>query len=88
MLEYLEYQAAPGTTPQHIKDVAGSFLFSGELVEKKIRVLCGGERARLVLAGLLLEAAQRAGARRTGEPPRRRIGRGAGRGAHAATRAR
>ena len=34
------------------------------------------------------EAAQRAGARRTGQPPRRRIGRGAGRGAHRATRAR
>ena len=53
--EYLEYQAAAGTTIQQIKDVAGSFLFSGELVEKKIRVLSGGERARLVLAGLLLQ---------------------------------
>ena len=53
--EYLEVQAAPLTSPQYIKDVAGSFLFSGELVEKKIRVLSGGERARLVLAGLLLK---------------------------------
>jgi ATP-binding cassette subfamily F protein 3 len=35
--------------------VAGSLLFSGELIEKKIRVLSGGERARLVLAGLLLK---------------------------------
>jgi ATP-binding cassette subfamily F protein 3 len=35
--------------------VAGSFLFRGELIEKKIKVLSGGERARLVLAGLLLE---------------------------------
>ena len=43
------------TSPQYIKDVAGSFLFSGEMVEKKIRVLSGGERARLVLAGLLLK---------------------------------
>jgi ATP-binding cassette subfamily F protein 3 len=55
VLEYLEYQAAPGTNTQLIKDVAGSFLFSGELIEKRIRVLSGGERARLVLAGLLLE---------------------------------
>jgi ATP-binding cassette, subfamily F, member 3 len=55
VMEYLEYQAAPGTNTQQIKDVAGSLLFSGELVEKRIRVLSGGERARLVLAGLLLE---------------------------------
>ncbi len=53
--EYLEYQAAPGTTIQQLKDVAGSFLFKGELIQKKIKVLSGGERARLVLAGLLLE---------------------------------
>ncbi|MCG8451542.1 MAG: ATP-binding cassette domain-containing protein [Pirellulales bacterium] len=53
--EYLHDQAAPGTTIQQIKDVAGSFLFSGDLVEKRIRVLSGGERARLVLAGLLLQ---------------------------------
>ena len=55
VLEYLEYQAAPNTVTQQIKDVAGSLLFSGEMVEKKIRVLSGGERARLVLAGLLLQ---------------------------------
>jgi ATP-binding cassette, subfamily F, member 3 len=55
VLEYLEYQAAPLTTTQQIKDVAGSLLFSGEMIEKKIRVLSGGERARLVMAGLLLQ---------------------------------
>jgi len=55
VMEYLEYHAAPLTTTQQIKDVAGSLLFSGELVEKRIRVLSGGERARLVLAGLLLQ---------------------------------
>jgi ATP-binding cassette subfamily F protein 3 len=53
--DYLEHQAAPGTTTQQVKDVAGSFLFSGEMIEKKVRVLSGGERARLVLAGLLLK---------------------------------
>jgi ATP-binding cassette subfamily F protein 3 len=55
VLEYLEYEAAPGTVTQQIKDVAGNLLFSGEMVEKRIRVLSGGERARLVLAGLLLQ---------------------------------
>jgi ATP-binding cassette subfamily F protein 3 len=55
VLEYLEYQAAPNTNTQQIKDVAGSLLFSGEMIEKKIRVLSGGERARLVMAGLLLQ---------------------------------
>ena len=53
--DYLHRQAAQGTTIQQIKDVAGSFLFRGAAVEKKIKVLSGGERARLVLAGLLLE---------------------------------
>lgn len=55
VLDYLEYQAVPGTKTQQLKDVAGSFLFSGDRAEKKIKVLSGGERARLVLAGLLLE---------------------------------
>ena len=55
VLDYLEYQAAPGTNTLQIKSIAGSFLFSGETAEKKIKVLSGGERARLVLAGLLLE---------------------------------
>jgi len=53
--DYLHYQAVSGTTIQQIKNVAGSFLFGGDMVEKKIRVLSGGERARLVLAGLLLQ---------------------------------
>jgi ATP-binding cassette subfamily F protein 3 len=53
--DYLHYQAAPGTTLQQIKDVAGSFLFGGAMTDKRIDVLSGGERARLVLAGLLLE---------------------------------
>ena len=53
--QYLDYEASPGTTLQQLKDVAGSFLFSGAMAEKKIKVLSGGERARLVLAGLLLQ---------------------------------
>jgi len=51
---YLEQQAAPGVLRQTILDVAGSLLFSGDDVEKKIAYLSGGERARVCLAGLLL----------------------------------
>ena len=53
--EYLEYHAAAGTTQQQVKTIAGSFLFKGEMILKKVKVLSGGERARLVLAGLLLQ---------------------------------
>ncbi len=54
VLDYLEYQAAPGTKTQQILDLAGAMLFRGEAVKKRIAVLSGGERARLCLAGLLL----------------------------------
>jgi len=54
VVEYLEYMAEAGTTNQHILAVAGSLLFRGDAVHKKISVLSGGERARLCLAGLLL----------------------------------
>ncbi len=54
VLEYLEYQAMKGTTDQQILAVAGSLLFRDEHVQKKIKVLSGGERARLCMAGLLL----------------------------------
>ena len=54
VLDYLEYNAAPGTKIQQILDVAGALLFRGEAVKKRISVLSGGERARLCLAGLLL----------------------------------
>ena len=54
VLEYLDRSAAPGTKSQTILDVAGSFLFRGELVNKKVAVLSGGERARLCMAGIML----------------------------------
>ncbi len=54
ILTYLQRDAATGVTTQDILDLAGSFLFKGNDVRKKIAVLSGGERARLVLAGLLL----------------------------------
>ena len=54
VLDYLEYNAAPGTKSQTILDLAGAMLFRGDQVKKRIEVLSGGERARLCLAGLLL----------------------------------
>ncbi len=54
VLEYLEYESLPGTTDQEILKVAGSLLFRDDHVKKKIKVLSGGERARLCMAGILL----------------------------------
>lgn len=54
VLDYLEYKATPGTTNQMILTVAGSLLFRDSHVRKKVKVLSGGERARLCMAGLLL----------------------------------
>jgi ATP-binding cassette, subfamily F, member 3 len=51
---HLLSMAAPEVTNQDILDIAGSFLFKGDDVRKKVSVLSGGERARLCLAGLLL----------------------------------
>jgi len=54
VLEYLEYEAIPGTKNQTILDMAGAMLFRGTAVNKRISVLSGGERARLCMASLLL----------------------------------
>ncbi len=51
---YLLRESAQGVTRQDVLDMAGCFLFKGDDVKKKIKVLSGGERARLVLAGILL----------------------------------
>jgi ATP-binding cassette subfamily F protein 3 len=54
VLQHLERAAAIGTKQQRILDLAGAMLFRGKAVEKRVKVLSGGERARLCLAGLLL----------------------------------
>ena len=52
--EYLSSHATADATAQTVLDMAGSFLFRGDDVDKPIEVLSGGERARLCMAGLLL----------------------------------
>ncbi|MEN1785977.1 MAG: ABC-F family ATP-binding cassette domain-containing protein [Bacteroidota bacterium] len=47
--------AANETNRTKVRDILGSFLFRGDVIEKKVKVLSGGERNRLALAKLLLQ---------------------------------
>ncbi len=47
--------AANETNRSKVRDILGSFLFSGDDVDKYVKVLSGGERNRLALAKLLLQ---------------------------------
>ncbi|WP_124642378.1 ABC-F family ATP-binding cassette domain-containing protein [Amniculibacterium aquaticum] len=53
VLQEAEDAAAEETRPR-VRDLLGSFLFTGEDVQKKTKVLSGGERNRLALCKLLL----------------------------------
>jgi ATP-binding cassette subfamily F protein 3 len=56
VLDTIDY-VAKGDIRTKIRDMLGAFLFRGEDVDKKIKVLSGGERSRLALVKLLLEPA-------------------------------
>ena len=49
--------AAPSLTDTETRSVLGSFLFSGEDVDKPASVLSGGEKTRLALASLVVSSA-------------------------------
>ena len=48
-------RVAVGEIRTKLRDILGAFLFRGEDIDKKVKVLSGGERARLAMARLMLE---------------------------------
>lgn len=54
LLETME-SAASDTNRMKVRDMLGAFLFRGDDVDKKVKVLSGGERNRLALCKLLLQ---------------------------------
>ncbi len=49
--------ADPNATRQKVRDICGAVMFSGDMALKKISVLSGGERSRVLLGKLLLSPA-------------------------------
>ena len=55
-----------------LRALAGCFGFSGDDIDKRCRMLSGGEKARLVMAKMLFDPPNFHGARRADQPPRHR----------------
>ncbi len=55
VLDSLQRGAKGSTTAQEILNMAGSLLFSGDDIRKKIKVLSGGEKSRVALGQILLQ---------------------------------
>jgi ATP-binding cassette subfamily F protein 3 len=53
VLQVMEDKAPEEMRPR-VRNILGSFLFSGDDVDKKVSVLSGGERARLAMASLIM----------------------------------
>ncbi len=54
VMETLE-NVATGDIRTKLRDILAAFLFKGDDIDKKVAVLSGGERARLGMAGLMLQ---------------------------------
>ncbi|MGZ3772492.1 MAG: ATP-binding cassette domain-containing protein [Bdellovibrio sp.] len=55
VLEAMAATAHKEVTQQEVLNIAGSLLFSGDSVQKKIKVLSGGEKSRVALGQILLQ---------------------------------
>lgn len=55
VLDSLQKKAYRDTTAQEILNIAGSLLFSGDDIHKKVKFLSGGEKTRVALGQILLQ---------------------------------
>lgn len=55
VLNALQRDIDPSVTLQEVLNLAGSLLFSGDALQKKIKVLSGGEKSRVCLGRILLQ---------------------------------